>query len=331
MIKRRHTHRDILFFSGTGEMCAVNTDDVRVVSEAWKLLGVTRNATRTQLRRAYKVACLRYHPDKHPAGAERQAAERRFKQVGNLYDALLSTATDDTNYESERRSGSCVASCATGSTSSSSLPGQEVFSRPFGVGVSLEELVTGVSRRISIGNSGLTLEIRKGARPGDRLVTNGIEFVLLLRPHLYSVAGDDVIAMVDYSGETRVVYLRSLDGDMVSIRVPCEKEVVWNEGYVETIGERGLPRRTNPSRRGSLIVILRCCMEWNLEDGKCDMWSESREDAVIGMRRETMEAKSERLSRDGRGRRPSMWERSCGGGKERWRMMRHFRRPFSRW
>lgn len=316
-------------------MGGTSTANAPPLSDAWKLLGVPQHPTKSQLRRAYKLACLRYHPDKHPAGSERQAAERRFKQVCTLYDALLATAIDDTKHMSESSTASSVAT-TTPSTSSSSLRTHTPLSTSFSLPVTLDELVTGISRRVSIRGSPVLLSIQKGARPGDRLVINGVEVVLALRPHAYSINGDDVIAIVSYTRLTPVVYLRSLDGDMVGVRVPCGIDVSSNDGYVETMHGRGLPCRVDPTKRGSLIVVLRESVDSNMHSNStwysADLAREdTRGEAVIGISRQTMDSRSERLSRDCRARRPSMWESSTSSRKDRWQIIRLFRRPFSRW
>lgn len=57
-------------------------------SDPYKILSVPRNATQEQIRRAYKKACLRHHPDKHPAGDARVEAERVFKLIAYAYTQL---------------------------------------------------------------------------------------------------------------------------------------------------------------------------------------------------------------------------------------------------
>ncbi|MCU1357239.1 MAG: dnaJ [Acidimicrobiales bacterium] len=51
----------------------------------YELLEVTRDADSDQIKRAYRVAARRYHPDANPGDAE---AEARFKQVANAYEVL---------------------------------------------------------------------------------------------------------------------------------------------------------------------------------------------------------------------------------------------------
>ncbi|ORC85584.1 chaperone DnaJ protein [Trypanosoma theileri] len=52
----------------------------------YKVLGVGRNATPTEIKKAYHQLALKYHPDK--CTGNREEAERRFKEVSEAYDVL---------------------------------------------------------------------------------------------------------------------------------------------------------------------------------------------------------------------------------------------------
>lgn len=53
----------------------------------YKVLGVGRNATQTEIKKAYHQLALKYHPDKCTTG-NREESERRFKEVAEAYDVL---------------------------------------------------------------------------------------------------------------------------------------------------------------------------------------------------------------------------------------------------
>jgi curved DNA-binding protein CbpA len=52
----------------------------------YKLLGVQRNATEIEIKKAYRKLALMYHPDRNPGDAE---AENKFKQVQEAYETLI--------------------------------------------------------------------------------------------------------------------------------------------------------------------------------------------------------------------------------------------------
>jgi molecular chaperone DnaJ len=54
------------------------------VSEFYALLGVTRDATEAEIKKAYRKLAMEYHPDRNPA----PEAEARFKEITEAYEVL---------------------------------------------------------------------------------------------------------------------------------------------------------------------------------------------------------------------------------------------------
>ncbi len=57
----------------------------------YRILGVARNASHRTIRRAYRDAALKHHPDNSPESL-RPAAEERFKRIGQAYRTLSDPA-----------------------------------------------------------------------------------------------------------------------------------------------------------------------------------------------------------------------------------------------
>lgn len=65
------------------------------MSDYYSILGVDRNASEEQIKKAYRKKAMQYHPDKNPGDA---TAETKFKEAAEAYE-VLSDATKKSNYD----------------------------------------------------------------------------------------------------------------------------------------------------------------------------------------------------------------------------------------
>lgn len=56
------------------------------MGEYYEILGVPRNATQDDIKRAYRKLALKWHPDKNPDNKE--LAEKKFKDIAEAYEVL---------------------------------------------------------------------------------------------------------------------------------------------------------------------------------------------------------------------------------------------------
>ena len=51
----------------------------------YKILGVQKSASASEIKKAYRKMAIKYHPDKNPGN---KSAEEKFKQAAEAYDVL---------------------------------------------------------------------------------------------------------------------------------------------------------------------------------------------------------------------------------------------------
>jgi curved DNA-binding protein CbpA len=124
----------------------------------YDVLGVSPEATASEIRKAYRVAALKNHPDKHPPEA-RKEAERRFIAVAAAYEVL----SDERKRASYDRGGSDLVSVSRSSqTPFDFQSASRMFRENFG--------------------EALANEWRPGMRVSGTLVRDGKRITLTINP-----------------------------------------------------------------------------------------------------------------------------------------------------
>lgn len=255
-------------------------------AESLKVLDLPPNPSADQIRRAYKKACLRHHPDKHPPGPARTEAERIFKNIAVAYSQLLesSTVTSSTSSTTPPTPPSRPTPFSTSSNAfADDIASDDAFSanafvapdRELDMQLTLEEFAEGCVKRRKLRVPGmaeashpvLSVSIKPGYRPGDRIRFRGawttpgpqnpadVVFILSAKPHkTFELSGDDLslrmrLNLVDALAGAMLV-VPGLDGRPLNLLL----DPVISPTHKERLVGRGMPCRSDPSVRGDLYV-----------------------------------------------------------------------------
>jgi molecular chaperone DnaJ len=128
------------------------------MSDYYQLLGVSRDATSEEIKKAYRKLALQYHPDRNQGSKE---AEGRFKEVTEAYE-VLRDSEKRAMYDRYGKQGVRGAGAGAGGPSFDFSDAIEVFMRDFGGFSGLEDLfgMGGARAQRTSSRKGQTVRIR---------------------------------------------------------------------------------------------------------------------------------------------------------------------------
>ncbi|GAA1487244.1 DnaJ C-terminal domain-containing protein [Brachybacterium fresconis] len=96
----------------------------------YAVLGVSKDASAQEIKKAYRSQARKYHPDHHPGDAK---AEEKFKEIGEAY-SVLNDPEQREQYDAIRAMGSGGARFSAGQGGPGGAGFEDVFSSMFGGG-----------------------------------------------------------------------------------------------------------------------------------------------------------------------------------------------------
>ena len=74
--------------------------------DPYEVLGISRNATEEEIKKAYKALSRKYHPDANINNPHREDAEEKFKEIQQAYQQTMKERTQGYSYQQGSSGGS---------------------------------------------------------------------------------------------------------------------------------------------------------------------------------------------------------------------------------
>ncbi|MDU4504486.1 MAG: DnaJ domain-containing protein, partial [Staphylococcus warneri] len=112
-----------------------------ITDDFYKTLGVSEDASESDIKKAYRKLSRKYHPDLNPGDA---AAEKKFKEISEAYD-VLSDKKQREEYDQIRRYGAAGMG-GFGGGGYTGYPGADAFGgfSNGGAGINIDDLLGGL-------------------------------------------------------------------------------------------------------------------------------------------------------------------------------------------
>lgn len=223
----------------------------------YSILGVSKNATAEELKRAYRQQALKWHPDKH-AGEAKKEAEEKFKKVNQAYEVLKDPQKRQT-YDQMGHSAFSQNGGGFGGASGQQGPFRysyttnvnmedlfggysdpfDIFEQFFGGGGSFSrqqarkpvytieldfmDAVRGAEKQVSLSGQTRTIKIPAGVDDNTRIRFSEFDIIVRVRPHAqFKRQGQDLIVDTSISFSTAAlggtISVPTIDGD-VSLKI----------------------------------------------------------------------------------------------------------------
>jgi DnaJ-class molecular chaperone len=201
-------------------------------SDYYDILGVSKDATQEEIKKAYRKQAVEWHPDKHE-DKDKEAAEKRFKEINEAYQVLSDSqkrsAYDQFGHQAfgpgASRGGFRGSPFGQGPftytyTTNGGSPFQgfdfqdpfEIFETFFGGGspfgraqriprysvtIDFMEAIEGVEKEVEVNGKKRKIKVPAGVNEGSRIRFDDFILSINVRPHeVFERDGDDIFVTV---------------------------------------------------------------------------------------------------------------------------------------
>ncbi len=260
-----------------------------MAKDYYQVLGVSKNATADELKKAYRKLAVEYHPDKNKS----KDAEGKFKEINEAYE-VLSNPQKRQNYDqygsSEGPRGDAGGSYGGGPfggggggpfryyySSGQNANNQDfgfndpfdIFEQFFGGGspfgqrkpvyslrIEFMEAVKGVTKKVAVEGKERSIKIPAGISSGQRIRFEEFDVVIDVAPHdFFERRGSDIFSEEEISFTLAllggITEIRALDGT-IKLKIPQGTQ----PGALIRIKDKGI-KRINSSQKGSHFVQIK--------------------------------------------------------------------------
>ncbi len=253
----------------------------------YQVLGVSKTATKEELKKAYRKLALQYHPDRNKG----KEAEEKFKEINHAYEVLSNpqkrqqydqfgkSAFDGSAgggpfgggfnpFGGQARQGPFTYTYSTGGDFGGFSDPFEIFEQFFGGGspfgrrkptyslaIDFMEGVKGAQKKVTINGKTKNIKIPGGVNNGSRVSFDEFDVIIDVRPHPHFVReGYDIISEIEISmvqaAIGAIVEIETIDGK-VKLKIPEGTQ----PGALIRLREHGVPHLKGRGRGDHYVRI----------------------------------------------------------------------------